>query len=1054
MKKAILFIAGLILGTFLCGAQNYQIRGIVKDSHEEPVVGAVVMLEGNTKVTSVTDAAGKFSISVPSSAKNPVLNFSCLSFKDQSVALTGNDNLVIVMEDANEQLGEAVVVGYGSMRRSDLTGSVTSVKMDENMASQAASLDQFLQGKAAGVQVVSNSAAPGAGVSVRIRGMSTFSGSTEPLYVVDGVLLNTSASTTLMTADGAISDSNDKTNELMGINPQDIASIEILKDASATAIYGSQGANGVVLITTKSAQRDRPVVKLTLGAGMERRYKKMDVLSFEEYMDYVKVANPSFDFSRIYADPLFRRGLLVEPVDWQDFVERDAWSENVYLSVSGRPKKTSYWFSVGANNKQGIIKKTGFRNYTIRLNLDRTISKKVKIGIKTGISYLDSDMTQGSSAGTHTASASMMRSMVVSRPFRYGANVTEEDELERIFLTGPDRWMKDYQENKMEIRVNPSAYLEWKIFPSLTFKSNLGADYRTINQYKFRSNRINYSTTGSIGAKGYVDQLYYNWSNMFMFNKKIGKHHNISGTLGSEYTSNNGTTQTVEGWNIEQYKALIASINSAPFTKFTYSNWDNALMSFYLRAIYNWHDRHVITATFRMDGSSKFQGANKWASFPSFAYAWRMSEESWFKESLPKVSMLKFRLGWGRVGNQSIRSYQTLQNFANTLYPDHSADNPLQANVGMYPSNIMNDKLKWETSEQFNGGIDFGLFKGRFTLSADAYQKITKDLLQYKWIPASSGFTGMWMNYGTIENKGLEFTLEAVPVKTRLIEWTVNGNISFNRNKVLAIGTEDEGEDIWVAEGKQAHASYFYGGKIGNSTYVTAPLNIFIEGYPMGVFYGLKSTGIVQNGETGTQIGDDGSPRPPGAINYIDANGDGYISENDRIIIGDPNPDFTFGFGTSLSIGKFTLSAEFNGSWGNDIFNINKVVDTHMTSYSTNVLKESYYRAWTPENGETFYPAIGAQESIDFNAVTSRFVEDGSYLRLANVSVSYDFPIKKTGFVKGVNLTVNGNNLIFWTKYSGMDPDVNSFGSVDRMGADMGSYPGARGYNFRLNLTF
>lgn len=1055
MKK-IIIVASFILASISAFAQTYTVKGSVKDSRGEAIIGAVVVLEGNTKYNSVSDHEGKYSITIPSSEKNPVLSVSCLSYRSQSIKLDGASIKDVILEDDSEQLGEAVVVGYGSMRRSDLTGSVASVKMDENKASQAASLDKFLQGKAAGVQVVSSSAAPDAGVSVRIRGMSTFSGSTEPLYVVDGVILNTSASTSIMSTGVESSGSNDKTNELMGINPKDIASIEILKDASATAIYGSQGSNGVVLITTKSAQKDKPVVKLTFGMGVSNRYKKMDVLDFWDWIAFSEAAdsrNSSSYFQNLFADPVNKKGLLCEPIDWQDYSERKALSENVYLSVSGRPEKTSYWFSLGVNNTEGIIKATGFSNYTMRLNLDRKLSKKVSIGIKTGLSYLDSDMTQGASAGTLTAASSLMRSMVSSAPRKFSDNVSESL-IDPMYLSGPDKWLSDFQNKKYEIRVNPSAFIEYKMLPFLTFKSTLGADYRSIDQYKFRTTRISSQTTGSTGAKGHINQLYCNWSNMFMLNKTFGKH-TLSGTLGTEYSSNNGTTQTVEGWNIEQFKSLISSINSAPNASFSYSNWNNALMSFYVRAIYNFNERHVITATYRMDGSSKFRGENKWAYFPSFAYAWRASEEPWVKDIMPHISVLKFRLGWGQVGNQAVSNYQTMQNYSNTLLPDHTPGNILQANVGMYPSNISNPDLKWETSEQTNAGLDLGLFKGRIALTVDAYYKATKDLLQYKKIPAASGFTGLWMNYGNIENKGLEFTLETTPVKTKLVEWSLNGNLSFNRNRVLSIGDADEGEEIWVAEGKKIKTTYFYGNAIGNSSYVASPLNIFIEGYPMGVFYGLKSDGIVQNDEEGVPVSKDTPARQPGYIKYVDINGDGYISEDDRIVIGDPNPDFTFGFGTSLSVGDFTLTLDFNGSWGNDIFNVNKVIDSDVRTITHNVLTEAYRRAWTPENGENYYPGLGKMETLDFNSVSDRYVEDGSYLRLSSVALSYEVPFKKNDFfVKGLNITLNANNLIFWTKYSGFDPDVNSFGSITRMGADMGSYPGAREYNFRLNFTF
>lgn len=1054
MKILSSIVAALML-PLLANAQDITIQGKVTSSEKEPIIGAVVMVDGSISYGVTTDNDGKYKLTFPSSIKNPVVSVSCIGYATIKQEVKKTAVINFVMEQDFLQLDQSVVVGYGSMRRSDLTGSVTSVKVDENQASQSSSVDRMLQGKAAGVQVITNSAAPDGGVSVRIRGMSTFNGSTEPLYVVDGILINSSQSDNVMTQGIESTGLNNSSSGLMGINPQDIASIEILKDASATAIYGSQGSNGVVLITTKNAIKDKPTVKLTVGTDISNRYKKMGMLDFNEYVDFVSIVQPEY-LKSIYNDPETKTSLKVQPMDWQDYVTRTAVSENVYLSVSGRPNRSNYWFSLGYNNTQGIVKKTGFQNFTIRLNLDRPLddAQKFRIGMKTGVSYLDSQMTQGASAGTLTGASSLMRSMIFTKPYMQLPGIEEDDETTATYyLSGPDKWLEDYQNTKIEVRVTPSVFAEYKITGWLTFKSTLGADFRGTNQIMFKSSRINSNTEGSIGAKGKINYLYYNWNNTFSFNKSFKRFHTISGNAGVEYVSNGSYTETVQGWNIEQYKPLIESINSAPYSSFKNVQTNCTQLSFYLRAIYNYHDRYVLTSTFRTDGSSKFYGSNKWAFFPSFAFAWRMSEERWMK-NVPQISLLKLRVGWGQVGNQSISNYQTMQTYSDTRYPDHDPLNEAQNRVGIFPSNISNPNLKWETSEQTNVGLDLGLFKGRLAITIDAYYKYTKDLLQSKKIPYASGFTSMFVNLGNIENKGLEFSLETTPVKTRLFEFNLEGNISVNRNRVISIGSSSEGEDIWVGENNKIHANYFAGSKIGTSSYANYPLNMFIEGYPMGVFYGLISTGVIQEGEQGTPIGAGAAPREPGYLNYVDVNGDGYISDTDRVIIGDPNPDFTFGFGATFSIWRFSLGLNFNGSYGNDIYNVNKVCDTDVRTVTSNITRDCYYNAWTPENKKTEYPGLGKMEQIDYGSITNRYVEDGSYLRLANVSLAFDVPLKNTKVVKALNIAVNAQNLYFWTKYSGWDPDVNSFGSVYRMGADMGSYPGARAFNFRLNFTF
>ena len=1042
-------------------AAQGRIGGKVLDAKGEPVVGAVVMLENNTSVAATTDFDGRYSMTIPSSARHPKLKASCIGYVEQTLDAEGKTEVNFVLEENAEELDEVVVVGYGSMRRSDLTGSVASVRIDEGEASRSTNIGQLLQGQASGVQVVNDGGAPDGGVSILVRGASSFNGSSQPLYVVDGIIFNGASSSHRMLTVGTSGDSDDTVNGLMGLNPQDIASIEILKDASATAIYGSEGANGVVLITTKTANRERPVIRFNSGVDVSQISKRADILSFDEYSDYIytkvqmEVPGGRSILEAMYEDPVNRTGLKVYPVDWQDYALRTAVSQRYYLSIAGKPKSTSYSYSLGYSDREGIIRTTSVKQYTMRLNLDRTVGKRFRFGTKTNLAYIDSDMTQATSGGSLISSTSLIRSIMMFPPYS-SYNLEEEFEDEEGNLqSSPLRWLdrRDFVDTRQEYRITPNLYAEYKIAPWLTFRSMVGGDYRNAEYQKFKSSLINTTSEGSNAATGTFESLYWNIDNLLMFDKKLGAH-NLSGTLGSTVNKKLSIDERVQGWGIDQYKAGVNSINSAPYTGLSYYENQSQLASFFIRAIYSYRDRYVLTATFREDGSSKFREGNKWAAFPSFAFAWRLNQEPWFK--IPAVSMAKLRLGWGRVGNQNIGSRLTLSNYGSSHIPTHDVGNSAESTIVLYPSNIANPDLKWETTEQLNAGLDLSLWKGRVALTVDAYRKMTYDLLQSKAIPYSTGFTSVYVNEGDIENKGLELTLDLVPVKTHSWEWTLNGNISFNRSKIVKISDTADSKQVFITPDHAEEVVYFYGSSLGSSNYVTYPGNIFMEGYPMALFYGWKVKGIVREGQVGTPLAEGGEERQPGYIDYYDLNGNGYIDDEDRTIIGNPNPDFIYGFQTALTWKRLTLSAGFNGSFGNDIINMNKAVETYTATAGSNVLRDAFHKAWTPENQDTDYPAVGSISTTDSRKVSTWYVEDGSYLRLANLSLSWRAPIRRDARVlKGLTLSASANNLHVWTRYSGWDPDVNSFGTnIRKLGCDSGSYPANRTFSFDVKFTF
>ena len=1025
----------------LFAQENVALSGIVNDAEGNPIVGAVAVFTGKDGLGAVTGADGRWSLTVPV-LKDSYIIITCLGYSEERIKLGTQSVFETIMREDSEMLEETVVVGYGAMKRSDLTGALTSVDVDEAASSRSMSMDRLIQGRAAGVQVLSNNAAPDAGVSMRIRGMSSFNGSNEPLYVVDGVIINgrSDAVSLFDTSAKEEKGSDEATNGLMGINPRDIDNIEILKDASATAIYGSQGANGVVLITTRQASKEQPVVTASIGFDVGTRNKKMDVLSKDEYLSYLGDLNevaPGILSDNTYQS-LKERIETAEAMDWQDYSMRTSFSQRYYLSVAGKPKMTSYLFSVGYNLNQGIIKGTDVEQYTARLNLSRNLFKNFKIGVNANISYVSSNLTQGATTGSHAAGSSMMRSILMTRPYTTVLDDDDDavdDSGEK--LSGPDKWLSDFVNRRETFRVIPSLFAEYRILPWLTFRSTLGADYKGSEFVKFKSSRVS-STSGNIGAAAHTDNFRYNWDNIFLLNKRFGRH-NVSGTIGMTASRVSSLTQNVQGYNIEQYKALEKTLNAAEDATFKYSESISSLLSFLARAVYSYDDRYVLTATLRYDGSSKFQGANKWGFFPSCAFAWRFSQEPWFKSKV--VSLGKLRLGWGQVGNQAISNYQTFTNYATKKVGNHISDAGYA--VGMYVSNLANPDLKWETTEQMNVGLDLGFWKGRLAVSADAYYKNTYDLLQLKNIPRSTGFETVWMNNGSIINYGFEFTIDATPIKTKIWELNIGGNISLNRNKIASIGDGGEYGKLLVAPGRTVMTNYFYGNSLTNATGGGANINIFAEGYPMGMFYGYKTAGIIQSGDYA------------GGINYVDSNEDGKIDINDRVIIGNPNPDFTYGFNIALSYKRWTLTADFVGSYGNEIFNMNNLREYDTSTYTYNVRKVAVTQAWSETNKSGKFPALGSLTSTDRERFSDRCIEDGSYLRLANLSLSYSFPFDRKNFVKGLDVGLNVSNVFILTKYSGWDPDVSSYGSsVMIMGVDSNSYPVSRIFSIDFKFLF
>lgn len=1065
-------VALLSLCSVTLMAQSRTLNGTVKDGSGNPIVGAVVMLEGHKNIASVADLDGKWTLTLPSGIKNNVnLNVSCLGFSEQTIPVGKQNVIDVILEDDSEMLEETVVVGYGSMRRSDLTGSVTSVKIDDDDASKSGSLDQLLMGHAAGVEVINSSESPDAGVSVRIRGITSLNGSSEPLYVIDGVIL-----TDANTASSGLGkvDEYEEVNSLMGLNPQDIASIEILKDASATAIYGSAGANGVVLITTKVAQKDKPVIQFNAGYDINTPMKFIDVLPFNEYIDFLKFRVAASDggwglsaLKNIYSGYGTEEQVLrVIPVNWQEEYIGNSDRQRYYLSVSGKPKSLSYKLSLGYNKSTGVVANTDSETITARLNTDKKFGKKFSIGTKINFSTINSRAMQKAGSGDNGVSSSFMKSMTNFRPYmREGEEDEEYDEGESV--SSPLKWVRDSYQTRDELRITPSIYAQYKILPWLTVKTTFGADYRWQERVKYKGPTVSKSPASGVSSQSEVYS--WNWDNVVMMSKSFGKH-SVSGTVGFTMNRWHSSAHSVSSTDIKQYGTGFSGIASADPIQYTFSESEKSLMSAFVRAIYSYSDRYVLTATYRFDGSSVFAQQNRFSGFPSAAFAWRINKEPWFR--VKSISNMKLRFGYGQVGNCSVTPYQVMATYGAGYIGNHFNESGYKPALSF--SNFANETLKWETTSQMNVGLDFSMFAGRLTLTADAYHKNTHDLLQKRNVSWNTGVGTVWVNKGEIVNRGLEIAIEAVPVALKNIEWSLSGNISFNRNRLTDIGFDVTEDDFYFEPGQPTKQYFYTGQSVATSQFLaSAPLNVFMLGQPIGLFYGYRTDGIVREGEYGVPISQAnykaGKYPGPGSIKYVDMNGDGYIDANDKTIIGDANPDFTFGFSTALTLWKFRLSLSFQGSYGAQLFNANRMALSYgifTQANPRNVYSDAFKNAWTIVNPYSkyagTYDAISygtAYEDIitttEYSYASDRDIEDASYLRLANANLSYTFDLPKNSPLNRIVAGFSVGNVFILTKYSGFSPTVNSYKiSSQRIGIDSGGYPMARSYCFDLKFTF
>jgi TonB-dependent starch-binding outer membrane protein SusC len=1013
----LLTLALLVLPIAHLRAQNNQVvTGKVTSDTGEDLPGVSVLVKGSATGTS-TDANGKFSIQVSEEA---TLVFSFIGMKTTEVNVGQQTVINVTMTSDIAQLEEVVVVGYGTQKKTDVTGSVASVSSKEIKSTPITGLAQAMQGRAAGVQVSQISSAPGGGVSVRIRGGNSLRGNNEPLYVIDGFpILNENGPT---------------------INPNDIESIDILKDASATAIYGSRGANGVVIITTKRGKAGATTINFESYYGVQTVRKKLDLLNATQLAELINegienVNNDNIGKPTFPKPPAFtpdQIAALGEGTNWQDEIFRSAPQQNYQLSVSGGDDKNQFMISANYFKQDGIILNSYFNRGSIRMNLDRKLSKKFKLSnnltiMRTTGNAVNTDNDGGSGAGVVYGALIFSPTVGV---FNEDGTYTIDNRPGAIKISNPVALAELTKNKTTNTRIMGDITGNWEIITGLNLKTSFFANIVNSKNAQYVPRTV-YAGVGANGSAAISSTQSLNWLNnsTLTYQKQFNDVHNLTALLGYE----------VQQFYSEDYRA---SAQNFPNDIVDYNNLGYAqqvnpsssgsnewgLVSYMARINYDYDGRYLATLTTRVDGSSRFGAGNKRAVFPSGSVAWRISEED-FMSDIEAVSDLKIRVGIGVTGNQEIPTFSSLAALGTANYNFGGS-----LSIGYAPTRIANPNLKWEPTAQTNIGIDIGLFTNRVVITADYYKKKTTDLLYDVPLPTSTGYSTSLQNVGSIGNHGFELGISTVNLDGAF-KWETDFNISANRNEILDLG--DISGDVPAGQAS-GHL------QLSNS-------GILRVGEPLGVFYGLKTDGIFQSAEEVA-----GSAQPtakPGDRRYVDVNNDSVINASDRVILGYAQPKFSFGFTNRFSFKGFELSVFFQGVHGNSVFNINRFELESMTgvsNQSTAVLKR-----WTPDNGGNVIPRA-TSVGVPYQ-VTDRQIEDGSYIRLKNIQLAYNFPGAWLEKLKITNarLYVSGQNLLTITDYSGFDPEVSRFGGdAFSFGTDYGSYPVAKMYLVGLNLSF
>ncbi|GAB4029655.1 SusC/RagA family TonB-linked outer membrane protein [Spirosoma jeollabukense] len=996
---------------------DVRISGRVTGETGEGLPGVSVVVKGSPRGTT-SDAQGRYQLNIPNGSATLV--FSFVGYVTQEQAVNNKSVIDVQLVPDNKSLNEVVVVGYGQVKKSDLTGAVATVPVDEIRKVAVTSLDQALQGRAAGVQITQNSGAPGGTTSIRIRGGNSIQGDNEPLYVIDGIPFKN---------DGASSGGN--FNVLSTLNPSDIESISVLKDASSTAIYGSRGSNGVVIITTKRGKAGKSTITFDAYYGVQTVRRKYPLLNGREYAQFVNDANTNEGRPAVYTQA--QVDAFGVGTDWQDEIFQQAPIQNYQLSFSGGDEKTQYAIGGGYFKQGGLIVNSDFDRYSFRINLDRKLTSKIKIGNsltvnRTVANQARSDGDLGSAGLVTIAALQFPPILPVRNPD--GTYLLTDPALP-FTADNPVALARDNKNRNTAYRIFGSVFGDYQIIDGLNLRVSLGMDgiLQKQDSYVPRSVSSGLAQGGTASIFNSQSMTWLN-ENLLTYTRTFNSIHNVTALLGYTQQANRTESNRSQARNFVNDNLGSGNLasGSVPLTPESgIGTW--GLQSYLARINYGYKDKYLLTASFRSDGSSRF-GANKqYGYFPSGAIAWRVSEEAFLKNNRV-INDLKLRATYGSTGNQDgVGNYPAYSLLATQNYVFGNT-----VSTGLGPNQIANPDLSWETTTQADLGVDVGFLNNRITLTADVYLKRTKDLLLNVTVPSTSGFSSAIKNLGKVENKGVELSISSRNIDGAF-KWSTDFNFALNRNKVLDIGGTPQ----------------IFAGSVAN---IGQGLNsgIIRVGEPLGSFFGYVTNGLYQTADELTALADP-QARKPGDRKYLDLNGDKKIDDNDRTIIGRAQPKFLGGISNTFSYKGVELTAFFQGVYGNNILNANRYELEYLNA-TTNQDRDVLNR-WTPTNTNTDMPR--ASTTRPANRVSTRQIEDGSYLRLKNIQLAYNLPaaVLSTLKIQSVRVYVTAQNYLTWTSYSGYDPEVNRFGQDSRsQGFDYASYPSAKTILFGLNVGF
>ncbi len=1059
---AVLFMAS----SLSLSAQLRTITGTVTSDDGEPLIGATVLAENSTSRGTVTDVDGRFSISADTGEK---IHFTYTGYQPGVLMVTTESTYAVVLETNASLLDAVVVIGYGTARKDDLTGAVSSVSGDELRSSVTTNIDQALQGRVAGVQVTQNSGQPGGAASIRIRGSNSITGSSEPLYVIDGIpFQGDGASVSGFDWAGGANGQN-RVNPLSSINPNDIVRIEVLKDASATAIYGARAANGVVLITTRRGESGESKISYNGYYAQQTLPNKLEMMALPDYASYqVQIANDlDRQVNQRYLDP----SLLGNGTNWQDEIFRDAGMQSHQLSISGGNENTQYAVSGGYFGQDGIIVGSNFERLTTRVNLDTKVNDWFKIGASLAFADTDEKITLNDGGDGVIMQALVMPPDVAVRDINGEFAGPSSNTSDISYNPVGAALLRNNTLNRQRLMANVSGNIQ--LMSNLAFRSEIGFD----NNHSL--NKAFHPTYDWGVLENNENQLrqreennfFWIWKNYLTHEAKFGEKHGLTTMIGTEAQKSNweGTTITKKQFSSNDIQVLSEGDDETSST----DGWKDAasLASYFGRLNYSFDSRYLLTFTLRADGSSKFGPNNKWGYFPSGSFAWRVSNEK-FMQNVEAIYDMKFRIGYGEVGNQAIANY---------LYGSSLLTVNTPFGTGYRLEKISNPDLKWESTKQFNAGFDLSLYQGRVDFTVDVYQKETTDMLLQLSIPSYLGGTNYndisapFANVGSMENKGFDLSLTTRNIVGNKFKWTTNLTYSQNRNKIL--GLDEDSRIYW-------RNLYWY------SEFQTATRTAV--GSPVGMFYGYEVEGLfadqndILNHAVQVSDGNITSENPNGRnlmnktqgvwvgdVKYKDLNGDGVIDVNDQRVIGNPNPDFTFGFNNNFSYGPFDLTIYLNGAIGGEVLNYSRVIIEGQTSVFNNqaaTVKDRAQIGLIDPAGDaddpanvyllnpgTDIPRPATNDNNRNNRMSDRFIEDGSYIRIQNVRFSYTLPKRLTQkfHVEHMKFYVNAQNLYTFTNYSGYDPEIGSFNQDPLLqNVDMGRYPSPRLYTFGVDVDF